>query len=81
VGIVLAAIRVNAAGHGLTANEALSVRQKALKETDERGILATPANSYINELVTQAARLSIAREGQPAVIDHEPAPMVRLRAY
>ena len=44
------------------------------------GILATPANSFINELVTQSARLSIARDGQPAVIEYEPTPKIRLRA-
>lgn len=72
--IVLAAIRVNAAG------ESLSARQAVLQQIDDRGILATPANSYINELVTEAARLSIARDGHPAVIDYDPTPTVRLRA-
>ena len=70
---------MNAAGEGLTGAEGLSSRQEVLKEIDDRGILATPANSYINELVTEAARLSIARDGQPAVIDHGPTPTVRLR--
>ncbi|MHC4178393.1 MAG: hypothetical protein ACYSWU_12850 [Planctomycetota bacterium] len=77
---VLAAIRVNSAAEGLTGVEALSARQKVLSEIDARGILATPANSYINELVTEAARLSIAQDGLPAVINYEPTPEVRLRA-
>jgi hypothetical protein len=72
--IVLAAMRVNAAG------EALSARQEVLSEIDARGILATPANSFINELVTEAARLSIARDGPAAVIEYEPTPKVRLWA-
>lgn len=78
--IVLAAIRVNAAAAGLTGTEALSARQQILQQIDARGILATPANSFINELVTEAARLSIARDGHPAEIDYVPTPKVRLRA-
>jgi D-galacturonate reductase len=78
--ILLAAIRVNATADGLTGDEAVSARQAVLKQIDARGILATPANSSINELVTEAARLSIARAGQPAVIDYGPTPTVRLRA-
>jgi len=78
--LVLAARRVNAAGAGQTGGPALSARRKVLEEIDARGLLATPANSSVNELVTEAARLSIAREGQPAVIEYGPAPAVRLRA-
>jgi D-galacturonate reductase len=77
---VLAALRVNAAAASLAGDEAVSARQKVLHEIDARGILATPANSFINELVTEAARLSIAHDGQPAVIEYEPMPKVRLRA-
>ena len=51
-------------------DEALAQRQQVLDEIDRRGILATPANSSINELVTEAARLSIQRDGAPAVIDY-----------
>ncbi|MHC4402801.1 MAG: Gfo/Idh/MocA family protein [Planctomycetota bacterium] len=75
-----AAIRVNRAADGLAGSEALAARQKVLQEIDGRGILATPANSYINELVTEAARLSIARDGLPAQIHYEPEPQVGLRS-
>jgi len=78
--ITLSAIRVNAAAAGLEGDEALAARQKVLKEIDARGILATPANSSINELVTEAARLSIAAGGQYAVIDYTGPPTVRLRS-
>jgi len=54
--------------------------EKTSPEIDARGILATPANSYINELVTEAARLSIAQDGLPATINYKPTPRVRLRA-
>ena len=56
--------RVNAAGDGLAEPDALAKRQEVLDEIDRRGILATPANSYINELVVEAARLSIAQGGR-----------------
>ncbi|MFC1597510.1 Gfo/Idh/MocA family protein [Planctomycetota bacterium] len=78
--ITLSAIHVNQAAAGLTVAEALTARQKLLEEIDARGILATPANSFINELVTEAARLSIAREGEPVVIEYSEPPRVRLRS-
>ncbi|MBM4089258.1 MAG: Gfo/Idh/MocA family oxidoreductase [Planctomycetes bacterium] len=77
-GLVLAAARVRAAAHGLTGEKALAARQKVLVGINERGILATPANSSINELVTEAARLSIARDGYPARIHYQPVPAVEL---
>jgi D-galacturonate reductase len=76
--ITLAAIRSNQAVRDLAGDEALAERQRLLREIDERGILATPANSFINELVTEAARLSIARNGAAAMIEYEPEPRVRL---
>ena len=45
---------VNAAAAGHTGEDAL----------DRRGILATPANSSINEFVTEAARVSIVEQGR-----------------
>ena len=77
---VLAAARVGAAAKGLTGDEALAARQRVLKEIDDRGLLATPTNSSINELVTEAARLSIARDGLPAVIDYAGTRTVRMRS-
>jgi len=47
-----------------------------LADIDRRGILATPANSSINELVTEAARLSIANNGQHVGIEYGSAPHV-----
>lgn len=54
---VQAAVGVNGAG-------ALEQRQAALGELDARGLLATPGNSFINELVVEAGRLSLANGGQ-----------------
>jgi predicted dehydrogenase len=77
--IVESAARVNAAGAGLPAAEALARQQALLEEIDRHGILATPANSYINELVVEAARMSIAQAGRHVAIDYDPAPSVRFR--
>ncbi len=76
---VLSAIRVNASAAGLADAEALAARQKVIDDINARGIVATPANSSINELVTEAARLSIAAAGQTALIEYGNAPSVRLR--
>lgn len=76
---VQAARRINAESAGLEEQASLACRQKLLFEIDGRGIIATPANSSINELVTEAARLSIAADGQTAVIEYEPEPKVRMQ--
>lgn len=77
--LALAAMTTNAAGEALEGGAALAARQKCLAEIDDRGLLATPANSSINELVTEAARLSIVRDGMPVVIEYGDSPTVRLR--
>ena len=41
----------------------LAERRRLLAEIDERGIIATPANSSVNELVVEAARKSILADG------------------
>lgn len=74
-----AAIRTNEAAEGLEGDAALQARRDCLERIDARGLLATPANSSINELVTEAARLSIVRDGMPAVIEHGDSSTVRLR--
>jgi D-galacturonate reductase len=78
--IVQAALRVNAAGEGADESESLVRRRQTLDEIDRRGILATPANSCINELVIEASRMSIAQGGRQVAIDYEPTPRVRLRS-
>jgi hypothetical protein len=56
----------------------LAGRQRLLDDIDRRGIMATPANSKYNELVIEAARLSIMNGGREAVIEYGEAPRVRL---
>ncbi len=61
---------------GMPEKESLPCRQKYLKQVDEKGIIATPANSYINELVMEAGRLSIQNGGKAVKISYTPAPKV-----
>jgi len=60
-------------------DKAHSLRLKARSAADRKGLIATPENSYINELVHEAARLSILNEGDIALITYEPEPGVRLK--
>lgn len=76
---VASALRVNIAAAGLEGDAALIARQKVLHEIDQRGIIATPANSYINELVTEATRMSILEDGRHVEIDYRGTPSVRMR--
>lgn len=78
--IVDGAARVKAAGQGLAGPDSLAKRQAVLAEIDRRGIVATPANSCINELVVEAARMSIAQNGRLVRIDYDPVPAVRLES-
>ncbi|MCX5642505.1 MAG: Gfo/Idh/MocA family oxidoreductase [Candidatus Omnitrophica bacterium] len=44
--------------------KSLKRRREIISEIDSKGIIATPANSYINELVIEAARKSILNNGK-----------------
>jgi D-galacturonate reductase len=68
--------RIEAEAAGLPEPEALARRRERIVEIDRQGILATPANSFINELVVEAARLSIVADGAWARISYEPRPRV-----
>jgi len=58
---------------------ALAKRREFIKAVDKKGLIATPANSYINELVVEAARLSIVNDGAMAAIQYADRPHVELR--
>ncbi len=62
-----------------SSEDALTVRQNNIKAANEKGLIATPQNSAINELVQEAARLSILNGGDIALIEYEPTPSVRLK--
>jgi D-galacturonate reductase len=61
--LVSAMQRVEAAGLGGDEGSTLGRRQTILREIDAAGLLATPANSAVNELVIEAARTSILNGG------------------
>jgi predicted dehydrogenase len=63
----------------LDSEASLQARQKMIEETDNKRIIATPANSYINELVVEAARLSITADGAYVKILYGDHPRVEYR--
>ena len=69
--IVEAAMRVDRAGEGLPAAESLAARRGVCEEIDGKGLLATPANSAVNELVIEAARKSILADGMPVRVGRD----------
>ena len=60
----------------LSADEAQARRQAIIAEVSDRGLIATPSNSWTNELVMEAARLSILRDGDPVRINYGDSPGV-----
>lgn len=60
-------------------SKALEIRKNAIIEANKKGLIATPANSSVNELVQEAARLSILNGGDIAVIEYGAEPTVRLK--
>jgi predicted dehydrogenase len=64
---------------GLPPDSALHTRRQIAVVVDEQGLIATPANSRTNELVVEAARLSILGEGVPVRILYAPSPHVETR--
>ncbi len=57
--------------------ESLAVRQKEIESINEKGIIATPANSSINELVVEATRKSIKSDGLPVKIIYGENPHIQ----
>jgi D-galacturonate reductase len=53
--------------------------ETTLEDLDRAGVMATPANSRYNELVTEAGRLSILNEGREVAIDYGSSPGVRFK--
>ncbi|MCZ2074453.1 MAG: Gfo/Idh/MocA family oxidoreductase [Bryobacteraceae bacterium] len=56
----------------------LEERRQMLRQFDEEGVMATPANSRYNELVIEAGRLSILNGGREVRIQYEGEPAVAL---
>jgi D-galacturonate reductase len=60
-------------------NDSLARRREMIRDVDRKGIIATPANSFINELVVEAARISILKDGENVDIVYGDSPYVKLR--
>jgi predicted dehydrogenase len=78
-GITQAIYRLESETAGLAPEPALRRRREIIAEVDARGLIATPANSYINELVVEAARMSILRDAAPVRIVYGDSPHVGYR--
>ena len=63
---------------GLAAGDALARRRQLISDVDAKGLIATPANSSINELVIEAARRSIGEGAAPVRIVYGDHPHVEL---
>jgi hypothetical protein len=61
---ILTMARIEAAVRGMDPARSLAERRRLLAEVDARGIIATPANSAVNEQVVEAARRSILADGE-----------------
>ena len=69
--------RIAEATAGMTETAALPERRRIVREVDAKGIVATPSNSYINELVMEAGRMSILNGGQTVEIVYGAHPHVK----
>ena len=64
---------------GMNAREAQEECTRIIERIDAKGLIATPANSFYNELVVEAGRLSIMRDGLPVEIWYGDEPHVSFR--
>jgi D-galacturonate reductase len=76
---VSTACQIEDAVHQLSASDSLIRRRELITAVDKKGIIATPGNSYINELVVEAARISILKDGENVDIVYGDKPHVKLR--
>ena len=61
-------------------SQAMQIRRDNIAKANEKGLIATPMNSSYNELVQEAARMSILNGGALAVIDYSSdKPVVKLK--
>lgn len=73
---VTMACRIEDSVMNMTESESLERRREMIIEVDRKGIIATPANSFINELVVEAARISILNDGETVYIEYGDNPQV-----
>ena len=77
-GITEAIHRVESAAAGLAPEAALAKRREVIRQVDAQGLIATPANSSINELVVEAARASILANAAPVRIVYGDHPHIEI---
>ena len=77
--IVNSAVQLEKDTECLPEATALSKRQQMLLKIDRKGLIATPGNSHINELVVEAARLSILNDGDAVRIEYGAKPHISKR--
>jgi len=70
--------RVESAAAGLAPEAALAKRREVIRQVDAQGLIATPANSSINELVVEAARASILANAAPVRIVYGDHPQIEI---
>jgi predicted dehydrogenase len=73
--------RIEAETAEMNEADALERRRTIIREADEKGLIATPANSSVNELVMEAARMSILNDGAMVDIVYGENPHVALRNH
>lgn len=76
---ITAAQRMESEVESMPDAEAMARRREIIREVDEKGIIATPANSFVNELVVEAARLSILNDGDAAIIEYGENPHAEMK--
>jgi D-galacturonate reductase len=74
--VISTIVRIENETAELPAESALARRRQMIVEVDEKGIIATPSNSFINELVVEAARMSILNDAVPVKIVYGGQPHV-----
>jgi hypothetical protein len=55
------------------------IRLQKINNVSQKGLIATPQNSFFNELVHEAARASILNGGDMVYIEYEPKPRIRMK--
>ena len=79
VSATIEAVSCIEAAVGKNPARAHEIRLELRDTIDKRGLIATPENAFINELVHEAARASIRADGDMVFIDYDPVPKIRLK--